>query len=48
MQVGELIEKLEKMDYTKTVYIAIDEFESDINSVIDKPNWIILTNLLKE
>jgi len=45
MQVGELIEVLKKVDYTKSVMIEIDDEKSYIETYHDLPNVFVLSNL---
>ena len=45
MQVGELIELLEKVDYTKPVFIEIDDKKSEVETYCDLTNEFVLSNL---
>jgi len=45
MEVGELIEVLKKVDYTKSVMIEIDDEKSYIETYYDLPNEFVLSNL---
>lgn len=45
MQVGELIEVLKKVDYTKTVIIEMDDEKSEIETYHDLPNEFVLSSL---
>ena len=45
MQVGELMEILKKVDYTKSVMIEINDEKSYIETYCDLPNEFVLSNL---
>jgi len=45
MQVGELIEILKKVDYTKPVIIEMDDEKSEIETYYDLPNEFVLSSL---
>jgi len=45
MQVGELMEILKKVDYTKSVMIEINDEKSYVETYCDLPNEFMLSNL---
>ena len=45
MQVGELIEILKKVDYTKSIMIEIDDEKSYVETYCNLPNEFVLSSL---